>query len=49
MEFGELGDSVAVRDSKRPQDTPQLYARGEIRAMLSAAKAGFFDAYAVGG
>ncbi len=47
MEFGELGHLVAVRDSKRPGDTPQLYTRGEIRAMLSGAKSGFFDKYAV--
>jgi len=47
MEFGKLGDLVAVRDSKRPEDTPQLYTRGEIRAMLSGAKSGFFDKYAV--
>lgn len=46
MEFGQIGELVAVRDSKRPEDTPQLYTRGEIRAMLSGAKSGFFDKYA---
>jgi hypothetical protein len=43
VEFGVVGDLVAVRDSKRPEQTPLLYTRGEIGALLAGAKAGAFD------
>ncbi|MDJ0340425.1 DUF397 domain-containing protein [Streptomyces sp. H10-C2] len=43
MEFGVKGDLIAVRDSKRPEQTPLVYTRSEIKAMISGAKAGAFD------
>ena len=43
VEFGEIGGLVAIRDSKRPEQTPLVYTRDEIRALLSGAKAGAFD------
>ncbi|WP_434593605.1 DUF397 domain-containing protein [Streptomyces sp. A5-4] len=43
VEFGVIGDLVAVRDSKRPEQTPLVYTRGEIAAMVAGAKAGAFD------
>ncbi|MBK3625727.1 DUF397 domain-containing protein [Streptomyces sp. MBT49] len=43
MEFGVLGELIAVRDSKKPHQTPLVYTRGEIAAMLAGAKAGAFD------
>ncbi|MGW9324736.1 DUF397 domain-containing protein [Streptomyces koyangensis] len=43
VEFGVVGDLVAVRDSKRPEQTPLVYTRDEIAAMLAGAKAGAFD------
>ncbi|GAA2103619.1 hypothetical protein GCM10009759_39210 [Kitasatospora saccharophila] len=43
VEFGVVGGFVAVRDSKRPEQTPLLYTRTEIAAMIAGAKAGAFD------
>lgn len=43
VEFGAVGDLVAVRDSKNPGQTPLVYTRSEIAAMLAGAKAGAFD------
>ncbi|MFE2964094.1 DUF397 domain-containing protein [Streptomyces sp. NPDC059340] len=43
VEFGVIGDLVAVRDSKRPEQTPLVYTRDEIGALLAGAKAGAFD------
>ncbi|MBO1415097.1 DUF397 domain-containing protein [Streptomyces sp. FH025] len=44
VEFGQVGDDlVAIRDSKRPEQTPLVYTRGEIGAMILGAKAGHFD------
>ncbi|MGW1159402.1 DUF397 domain-containing protein [Streptomyces sp. NPDC002519] len=43
VEFGVIGDLIAVRDSKRPGQTPLVYTREEIGAMLAGAKAGAFD------
>ncbi|MFD7450390.1 DUF397 domain-containing protein [Kitasatospora sp. NPDC059827] len=43
VEFGEVGDYVAIRDSQRTEQTPLIYTRGEIRALLLGAKAGHFD------
>lgn len=43
VEFGVVGEFIAIRDSKRPEQTPHVYTRGEIRAMLLGAKAGAFD------
>lgn len=43
VEFGVIGELVAMRDSKRPEQTPLLYTRGEIGALLAGAKAGAFD------
>ncbi|MEV7465455.1 DUF397 domain-containing protein [Streptomyces kronopolitis] len=46
VEFGVIGDLIAVRDSKRPGQTPLVYTREEIGAMLAGAKAGAFDHFA---
>ena len=43
VEFGVIGDLIAMRDSKRPGQTPLVYTREEIGAMLAGAKAGAFD------
>lgn len=43
VEFGVIGDLIAMRDSKRPGQTPLVYTRDEIGAMLAGAKAGAFD------
>lgn len=43
VEFGVVGELVAVRDSKRKQQTPLVYTRDEIKAMILGAKAGAFD------
>ncbi|MFF3538541.1 DUF397 domain-containing protein [Streptomyces sp. NPDC002466] len=32
-----------MRDSKRPEQTPLVYTRDEIAAMLTRVKAGAFD------
>lgn len=43
VELGVIGDLIALRDSKRPEQTPHLYTRGEIAALIAGAKAGAFD------
>ncbi|MFD4144090.1 DUF397 domain-containing protein [Streptomyces sp. NPDC058572] len=43
VEFGEIGGFVAMRDSKRPEQTPLVFDRSEIAAMIAGAKAGTFD------
>ncbi|WP_051826061.1 DUF397 domain-containing protein [Kitasatospora aureofaciens] len=43
VEFGDLGEHVAIRDSQRTEQTPLIYTRGEIRALLLGVKAGYFD------
>ncbi|WP_327676340.1 DUF397 domain-containing protein [Kitasatospora sp. NBC_00458] len=43
VEFGAIGEFVAIRDSKNPAQTPLIYTRSEIRAMVDGAKAGAFD------
>ena len=43
MEFGTVGELVAVRDSKRPEQTPLVFTRSEIAAMIAGAKSGTFD------
>ncbi|MFF7636388.1 DUF397 domain-containing protein [Kitasatospora sp. NPDC008050] len=43
VEFGVAGEFIAVRDSKRPEQTPLVYTRDEIKAMILGAKAGAFD------
>ncbi|MQY16241.1 hypothetical protein SRB5_64390 [Streptomyces sp. RB5] len=43
VEFAILGDLIAVRDSKRPGQTPLIFTRTEIAAMLAGAKKGNFD------
>ncbi|MFE9427648.1 DUF397 domain-containing protein [Kitasatospora sp. NPDC006697] len=43
VEFGAIGNMVALRDSKRPEQTPHVYTRDEIAAFLAGAKAGAFD------
>jgi hypothetical protein len=46
VEIGVIGGLVAVRDSKRPEQTPLVYTRDEVRAFLAGAKAGHFDHFA---
>ncbi|MFD9602840.1 DUF397 domain-containing protein [Streptomyces sp. NPDC059970] len=43
VEVGVIGDLVAVRDSKRPDQTPLVFTRGGIGALLAGVKAGAFD------
>ncbi len=43
VEFGVIGELVAMRDSKRPNQTPLVFDRSEIAAMIAGAKAGTFD------
>jgi hypothetical protein len=43
MEFTAVDTFIAVRDSKRPEQTPLVYTRDEIKAMILGAKAGAFD------
>ncbi|MEE4541347.1 DUF397 domain-containing protein [Streptomyces sp. V4-01] len=43
VEFGVIGELIAMRDSKRPEQTPLLFDRDEIAAMLAGAKSGSFD------
>jgi len=46
VEFGAIGHLVAMRDSKRPEQTPLLFDRDEIAAMIAGAKSGSFDHFA---
>jgi hypothetical protein len=43
VEFGVIGGLVALRDSKRPEQTPLVFDRDEIAAMIAGAKSGSFD------
>ncbi|MFJ6623103.1 DUF397 domain-containing protein [Kitasatospora sp. NPDC091335] len=43
VEFGVVDEFIAIRDSKRPEQTPLVYTRDEIKAMVAGAKAGAFD------
>ncbi len=43
VEFAVIGELIAMRDSKRPEQTPLVYNRSEIAALLAGAKAGAFD------
>ncbi|MEV6977092.1 DUF397 domain-containing protein [Kitasatospora sp. NPDC093806] len=43
VEFGVIGQHVAIRDSKNPTQTPLVYTRTEIAALLDGAKSGAFD------
>ncbi|MEU7436121.1 DUF397 domain-containing protein [Streptomyces sioyaensis] len=43
VEFDVIGDLIAMRDSKRSEQTPLVYTRGEIAALLAGAKADAFD------
>ncbi|MFE7115280.1 DUF397 domain-containing protein [Streptomyces sp. NPDC057654] len=43
VEFGVIGHLVAIRDSKRPEQTPLVFDRGEMAAMIAGAKDGTFD------
>ncbi|MEV3951029.1 DUF397 domain-containing protein [Streptomyces halstedii] len=43
VEFGVIGELIAMRDSKRPQQTPLVYTRDEIAAMVAGANMGAFD------
>jgi hypothetical protein len=46
VEFGAVGEFVAIRDSKRPEQTPLVYTRSEIAAFIAGAKTGAFDHFA---
>ena len=46
VEFGAVGGFVAVRESQRPEQTPLIYTRDEIKAMILGAKAWHFDHFA---
>ncbi|MFJ1823399.1 DUF397 domain-containing protein [Streptomyces sp. NPDC088178] len=43
VEFGAIGGLIAMRDSKRPGQTPLVFTRDEIAAMIAGAKKGNFD------
>ncbi|GAA1400666.1 hypothetical protein GCM10009639_42020 [Kitasatospora putterlickiae] len=43
VEFGVIGQYIAIRDSKNPTQTPLVYTRTEIAALLNGAKSGAFD------
>ncbi|WP_053648128.1 DUF397 domain-containing protein [Streptomyces sp. XY431] len=43
VEFGTVGQFIAIRDSKNPTQTPLVYTRAEIGALLDGAKSGAFD------
>ncbi|WP_405004234.1 DUF397 domain-containing protein [Kitasatospora purpeofusca] len=43
VEFGMIGEFVAIRDSKNPTQPPLVYTRAEIAALLDGAKSGAFD------
>jgi hypothetical protein len=43
VEVANLGDTVAVRDSKRPEAGAHVVGRNAFSAFLSDAKAGRFD------
>lgn len=43
VEVAEIGDNVALRDSKDPAGPVLHFTRGEMLAFLRGAKAGEFD------
>ncbi|MGW0886448.1 DUF397 domain-containing protein, partial [Streptomyces sp. NPDC002671] len=43
VEFGAISEFIAVPGPKRPEQTPLVHTRDEIRAMILGAKAGTFD------
>jgi hypothetical protein len=43
VEFGAVGEYVAIRDSKHPEQTPLLLTHREIAALVAGAKRGAFD------
>ncbi len=43
VEVANLGDTVAVRDSKRPEGGAHVVGRNAFSAFLADAKAGRFD------
>jgi hypothetical protein len=43
VEVANLGDAVAVRDSKRPEAGAHVVGRNAFSAFLADAKAGRFD------
>ncbi|WP_331733425.1 DUF397 domain-containing protein (plasmid) [Embleya sp. NBC_00888] len=43
VQFARVGDHVVWRDSKNPQQTPLVYTRDEIRALIRAARDGELD------
>lgn len=43
VELADLGDGVAVRDSKDPGGPVLRFTRAELAAFLAGAKAGEFD------
>lgn len=43
VEVAEIGDEIAVRDSKNPNGPHLRFARSEIAAWIAGCKAGEFD------
>ena len=43
VELADVGASIFVRDSKRPDDGPLAFNRTELSALIDAAKAGELD------
>lgn len=45
VEFAQVADGVAVRNSKAPTGPALIFTRSEIAAWVDGARAGEFDAY----
>ncbi len=45
VELAEVGDAVAIRHSKAPEQGAFVYSRAEITAFVQGAKDGDFDGF----
>jgi hypothetical protein len=43
VQLAEVGDMIALRDSKHPENAPHLFTHAEIRAFFAAIRLGEFD------
>ncbi|MEU5662136.1 DUF397 domain-containing protein [[Kitasatospora] papulosa] len=43
FEFGRAGEWIVVRDTFRREDAPQVYSKGELKALIDGAIAGDLD------
>jgi hypothetical protein len=43
VQLAEVGDMIALRDSKHPENAPHLFTHDEMRAFFSAVRLGEFD------